>query len=121
MLPLFQNSLTNTTPCLSRLLLCVLEFDVQLHYQPRSRIKLSEALSRQSNHSTEAGYKTEIKGLNVFINEVDTDISEQKLNNICEETQKDDAMQILIRHILEGLPRSQEKCADSIKEFYSFC
>ena len=29
-------------------------------------------------------------------------------------------MQILIRHILEGWPESQEKCPDSIKDFYSF-
>ena len=29
-------------------------------------------------------------------------------------------MQILIKHILEGWPKSQEKCPDSIKEFYSF-
>ena len=30
-------------------------------------------------------------------------------------------MQILIGHILEGCPESQEKCPDSIKEFYLFC
>ena len=58
-------------------------------------MELSDALSRQSNHSTDAGNKTEIKGLNVSIYEVDTDISDRKLNNICEETQKDGTMQIL--------------------------
>ena len=65
-------------------------------------LKLSDVPSRKSNHSTDAGNKSEIKGLKVSIYEVDTDISEQKLNNICEETQKDDTMQISIRHILEG-------------------
>ena len=91
-----------------------------LHYQSRSKMQLSYALSRQSNHSTDAGNKTEIKGLNISIHEVGTDISERKLNNICKETQKDETMQILIRHILEGWPESQEKCPDSIKDFYSF-
>ena len=81
---------------------------------------LSDALSRQSNHSTDVGNKTEIKGLNVSIHEVDTDISELELIKIHEETQKDDTMKMLIRHILEGWPKSQEKCPDSIKEFYSF-
>ena len=65
-------------------------------------MKLSDALSRLSNQSTDAGNKTEIKGLNISIHEVDTEISEWKLIDICEETQKDDTMQILIRHILEG-------------------
>ena len=45
-------------------------------------MKLSEALSRQSNYSTDAGNKPEIKVLNISILEVDTDITEQKLNNI---------------------------------------
>ena len=39
-------------------------------------MKLSDALSKQSNDSTDAGNKTEIKGLNVSIHEVDTDVSE---------------------------------------------
>ena len=108
LLLLFQKSLTNKTLHLSRLLLHVSEYDVQLHYQPRSRMKLSDALSRQSNHSTGAGNRAEIKGLNMSIHEVDTDISEQKLINICKETQKDDTVEILIRHVLEGWPESQE-------------
>ena len=83
-------------------------------------MKLSDTLSRQSNHSTDAGNETEIKGLNISISFIDTDISEQKLINICEETQKEDTIQILIRHILEGWPESQEKCPDSIKESESW-
>ena len=61
LLPLFQRSLTNTTLHLSRPLLHVSEFHVQLYYQPQSRMTLSDVLSRQSNHFTEAGNKTEIK------------------------------------------------------------
>ena len=30
-------------------------------------------------------------------------------------------MQILMRHILEAWPESQEKCLDGIKDFYLFC
>ena len=52
------------------------------------------------------------------IHEVDTDISEWTLINIHKETQKDDTMQSLIRHILEGWSKSQENCPDSIKGFY---
>ena len=74
----------------------------------------------QSNHSTDPGNKTEIKGLNISIHEVDTDISEWKLINIHEEIQKDNTIQILIRHIIQGWPESQEKCPDTIKQFYSF-
>ena len=57
-------------------LLHVSEYDVELHCQPGSRMKLSDVLSRQSNHSIDADNKTEIMGLNVSIHEIDTDISE---------------------------------------------
>ena len=70
LLPLFQKPFTNTILHLSRLLFCVSEYDVQLHYQPGSRMELSDALTRWSNHSTDAG------GLNFFIHKLDTDISE---------------------------------------------
>ena len=51
---------------------------------------------------------------------LDTDISERKLNNICEETQKNGTMQILIRCILKVWPKSQEMCPECNKDFYSF-
>ena len=59
-------------------------------------MKLSVTLSRQSNHSTDVSNKTEIKDSNISIHEVDTDISEWKLINICKETQKDNTLQNLI-------------------------
>ena len=120
LLPLFQKFLTNTMPHLLKLLLHVSAYDVILHYQPGSRRKLSDSLSRQSNHSTDAGSKTEIKGLNISIHEVDTNISEWKLINIREETQKNDTMQILIRHILEGWPKIQESGQIMSRNFIHF-
>ena len=86
------------------------------HYQPRSEIKLS-ALSRQSNHSTGAGNKTEIKGLNVSIHEVDTDISEQKLINMQKNTERQSYADFNQTHF-SGLGQKSRKCPDSIKEFY---
>ena len=120
LLPLFQKLITNTTPRLSRYFLRVSEFDVQLHYQPRSRMKLSDALSRQSSHNTDAGNHSKVKGLNISVTEIDVDVSEYKLNNAHEETPKDDTTQTLIKHILEGWPENQDKCSDSIKEFHLF-
>ena len=43
---------------------------MQLNYQHRFKMKLPGTLSMQSNYSTDAGTKTEIKGLNVSIHKV---------------------------------------------------
>ena len=55
------------------------------------------------------------------MHETDVDVLGCKLNNIHEENQKDVTVWFLIKHILEVWPQSQDKCPDSIKEFYSFC
>ena len=39
-------------------------------------MKLSDVFSKQSNHSTDAGNKIEIKAFNISIHEIDTNISE---------------------------------------------
>ena len=83
-------------------MLRVSKFDVQFHYQPRSRMKVSDILSRQCSYNTDAGNCSKVKGLNISVHEIDVDVAECKLNNICEDTQKDDTMQILIKHILEA-------------------
>ena len=67
LLPLFEKSFTNTTHHLSRLLLCISEYDLKLHYQPGSKMTLSDALSRQSSHNTKDGNNTEVKGLDISI------------------------------------------------------
>ena len=63
LLPLFEKSLTYTAPHLSRLLLCISEYDLKLHYQPSSKMKPSDALSRQSSHNTKDSDNTEVKVL----------------------------------------------------------
>ena len=103
LLPLFQKSITYPTPRLSRFLLKASKFHVQLHYQPRSRMKLSDALSRQSRHNKDAGNHSKVKGLNISVHEIDVDVSECKLNNIHEKTQKDDTMQNLFKDIFRRL------------------
>ena len=120
LIPLFQKSITNTRPRLSRLLLRVSEFDVQLHCEPSLRMKLSDTLSRKSSHNTDDRNHCEVKGLNISVHEIDVKVSGCKMSNIWKENQNNDIIQFLIKHILEGRLESQDKCPDSIKGFYSF-
>ena len=89
LLPLFEKSLTNTIPQLSRLLLCILEYDLKLHYHPGSKIKVSDALSRQSSQNTKDSKNTEVKGLDISTYEIETDVTDCKLEKIHITTQND--------------------------------
>ena len=71
--------LTNTTPHLSRLLLCISEYDLKPHYQTGSKMKLSDALSRQYSLNTKDSNNTEVKGLDICIHALYTEVTECKL------------------------------------------
>ena len=47
---------------------------------------LSDALSRLSSHNTKQGKQTEIKGLNISVHDVETDVKDSTLNRICSNT-----------------------------------
>ena len=73
----------NTTPHLSGLLLHISEYDLKLHYQPGSKMKISDALSQQSSHNTKDSNNTEVKGLDISIHELEVDVTNFKLDKIC--------------------------------------
>ena len=54
------------------------------------------------SHNADDGNHCEVKGLNISVHAINVNVSGCKLNNICEENQKDDTMWFLIKHILEG-------------------
>ena len=120
MLPLFEKYLTNTTPHLSRLLLLISEYDLKLHYQSGSKMKLSDALSRQSSHTTKDGNKTEVKGLDISIHELEADVTDHKLEKISIKTQSDTELQMLIKHKIEGWPDTHDQCPEPIHDYFTF-
>ena len=84
------------------LLLCISEYDLKVHYQPGSKMKLSASLSRQSSHNTKDGNNTDVKGLNISIHELEVDVTDHKLEKIHITTQNNAKLQMLFKHIIEG-------------------
>ena len=120
LLPLFKKSLTNTTPHLSRLLLHISEYDLKLHYQPGSKMKLSDALSRQSSHNIKGSNSTEVKGLDISIHALEADVTDYKLEKIHIATQCDAKLQMLIKHITEGWPDTHDQCPEPVHDYFTF-
>ena len=69
---LFTKCLANTSPRLSRMLLCICDCNTNVLYQKGSKMYLSDALFRLSLHNTKQGKQTEIKGLNISVHDVET-------------------------------------------------
>ena len=66
---LFKKSLANSSPRLSRMLLQILDYDLQIMYQEGSKMHLSGALSRLSLHKTEKG--STLPGMDISVHEVE--------------------------------------------------
>ena len=117
---LFKKSLANSSPRLSRMLLQILDYDLQIVYQEGSKMHLSDALSRLSSHKTEKG--STLPGMDITVHEVEasTNFSSVSLSRTQQATATDKELQILKSHIMDGFPTSTSKCPEIIRSYFPY-
>ena len=102
------------------MLLQILDFDLDIVYQPGSQMHLSDAISRFSSHNPDKDDTT--PSLDVSIHDVSicTGFNATSIQTICEHTQKDDSFHLLLDHIHQGIPTSIKEMPDCIKSYFTF-
>ena len=97
---LFRKSLTSASPRLSRMLLCILDFWLDVMYQPGTKMHLSDAISRLTSHNDNSKAKS-IPGLDITVHDVEvfTEISPLSLVKIKHVTRDDPVLQTLKQYI----------------------
>ena len=117
---LFKKSLVDAIPRLTRMLMHLLDYTLNVHYQSGERMHLSDALSRLSSHNMAAG-KT-IKNLDVSIHAVEeiTGFNSISVEKLCQHTASDPDLRLLIDHINNGFPHTSAKCPECIQPYFSF-
>ena len=116
----FHKSLVDASPRLTRMLVQLLDYTLDVNYQPGERMHLSDALSRLSTHDNSKG-KT-IQDLDISIHAIEelTGFNSLSVDKLCLHTSKDQTLQLLIDHINNGFPKSSTKLSHSIKAYFSF-
>ena len=111
---LFKKSLVDASPRLTHMLMQLLDFTLNVCYQPGGKMHLSDALSHLSSHNKATG-KT-IKNLDVSIHVIKelTRYDSFSVEKLCHHTSIDSTLQLLIDHINNGFPESSNKCPDGI-------
>ena len=81
---LFRKSLTSASPRLSRMLLHIVDYQLDVMYQPGTKMHLSDALSSLTSHNNNSKAEP-IKGLDVTVRDVQifTEISPLSLAKAC--------------------------------------
>ena len=117
---LFKKSLVDASPSLTRMLMQLLEYTLNVHYQPGERKHLSDALSHFSSHNMAAG-KT-IKNLDLSIHAIEelTGFNSISVEKLCQHTANDSDLKLLIDHINNGFPDTSAKCPECIRPYFSF-
>ena len=116
---LFKKSLVDASPCLTCMLMQLLDYMLNVHYQPGERMHLSDALSHLSSHNMAAG-KT-MKNLDVSMYAIEeltgfNSLSVEKLQHMA----SDPDLRLLIDHINNGFPDTSAKCPECTWPYFSF-
>ena len=117
---LFRKLLADQSPRLTRMLMQLLDYTLDVKYQPGAQMHLSDTISRFLTHDNNTG-KT-IENLDVFVQNIEelTGFNSLSVNKIHQHTSKDHTMQLLIHHINDGFPDLSIKCRETIHPYFSF-
>ena len=117
---LFRKLLVDSSPRLTRMLIQLLDYTLDVRYQPGAQMHLSNVISRLLMHNSNTGSTIENLDVSVHAIEELTGFNFLSVANIRQHTSQDPAMQQLIQHINEGFPDSSAKCPETIHPFVSF-
>ena len=75
---------------------CMCDYDDNVLYQKGSKMFLSDALSCLSSHNTRNGKQSEIKGVNISVHDVETDVHETTLDKIRNHSKTDSPLSLVM-------------------------
>ena len=94
------------------MLIQLLDFTLDVTYQPGTKMHLSDAISHLSTHDNSKG--TTIENLHVSTHAIEElpGFNSLSVDKIHQHTTKDQTMKLLIQHINDGFPDSSTKCPE---------
>ena len=81
---------------------------------------LSDALSHLSSHNTRKGKQSEIKGLNISVHDVETDVHETTLDKIDNHSKTDSTLSLVMWYVLDGRPGNANECAEPAQANFTY-
>ena len=120
LMSIFGKPIFRAPPRIQRFMLRLQRYDFTLGYKAGKEMMVAEALSR--NYLKEVP-KQEIPDSEVdyVINAVISDllISEERLNQLEEEAEKDETLQLLSEYVRNGWPRNRGSVVSEVKQYYN--
>ena len=109
--------MVNAPPCLQRLLLILNNYNAILQWIPGKEI-FADHLSR--NFAEKESNEPTCKGLELKVEDVYLNASNERCLSLAKETDKDEALASLKSQIIKGWPDKRDECPTSLKEYWNY-
>ena len=117
---IWKKPISSTSSRIQRLLLRLLQYDIDIHYLPGKKNVIADALSRVSPLPPKAA---DVKTMNCIAeNELSVNIpaSKTKMEEFQDSTSKDITLCELAKMVHKGWPREQKDCPDILKPYWTY-
>ena len=117
---IWKKSIASTSARIQRLLLRLLQYDIDIHYLPGKMNVIADALSRVSPLPPKV---TDVKTMNCIAeNELSINIpaSKTKMEEFQHHTSNDITLQELAKQVHRGWPREQKDCPEILQPYWTY-
>ena len=103
------------------MLLHILDYQLEVMYQPHTKMHLSDAFSRLTSHNDNSKAKS-IPGLDITVHDVQvfTEISPLSLEKIKCVTENDPNLKTQRQYIQDGFPANRSDCVEAVQGYFGF-
>ena len=113
-----KKALVNTPPRLQRLLLRLNNYNAKLEWIPGKEMIFADHLSR--NVGQESSEIPTCSGLDLKINDVFLNASDERCISLAQETDKGEVLVTLKNQIIKGWPQMRDDCPFPLRNFWSY-
>ena len=117
---IWKKPISSTSARIQRLLLRLLQYDIDIHYLPGKNNVIADALSRVSPLPPKA---TNIKAINCIAeNELSVivPVSKTKMEEFQDSTSKDTTLQELAKLVHKGWPKERKSCPEILHPYWNY-
>ena len=117
---IWKKPIASTSARIQRLLLRLLQYDIDIYYFPGKMNVIADALSRVSPLPPKP---TDVKAMNCIAeNELSVNIpaSQTKMEEFQHYTNSDTTLQALAKYIHKGWPREQKDCPEILQQYWTY-
>lgn len=112
---IFKKDIQTVSPRLQRMLMKVQNYDISVKYKPGKYLYIADTLSRAFLNNEETPYSNIDYAVHAFMNYLP--MSNERKNQIKQETQNDEQLQTIIQFTQKGWPKKQ-KIPKNVKHYY---